>query len=444
MKPKLDRSLVHNSRRLYIRDCLWQSWIKFTRFARNVIEKAFGMSHLIALKETGTDIFSTVDLISRDDLGNTMLLNEGEEFGLQVMENFYPDSVNWTDEQKQTRLQSMYLLNACGLDLSLLPNQPDSQAWTDKYNKLNTVCIKDEASHARDMLVTMSRQILFAPLIQRYPALAEIIKDKANRIVVEQELATALGEALLGPKPAENMPLIALPKILELTNRWDRNRNNLDIGVEEFRLFNIETVTPHSVQAPNGLWLVPLKTYDDLKTEGDTLMHCLWGHRIVCMFDGMNVIGVRYHLDQSAYTAGLIPDHTGRKYRQYSEPLGLRNAAAPLEVHEAWNWFKERVSQGCYGREQDLIAFAKNRSDMRGSLLDVLSIVAGYNPRGEDGMQKAQETWKLWADKMEDRLRYRKHSLQGMIEKGNIVPAFDRLAYDFSHNKKPKCQLSLF
>lgn len=158
-----------------------------------------------------------------------------------------------------------------------------------------------------------------------------------------------------------------------------------------------------AVQAPNGLWLVPLTNPAELKDEGSEskdangvsgLHHCVGGYDSKAKKCDCHIVSVRRLDERGRYTrvttvefAALSPEHDKLTVRQN---LGLRNGKAPPESVDAVNWYIASVASGTINLNREQIAAFLNEEIVPD---DGVERICGYDWRGRDILNAAVGPW---------------------------------------------------
>jgi hypothetical protein len=167
------------------------------------------------------------------------------------------------------------------------------------------------------------------------------------------------------------------------------NDLDLDINVDEATSWAPLTTI---VQAPNGVWIVPLRTPEDLKKEGKLLSHCVAGYSTSCQKAGHHIISMRIKEGNSVKrlsTAELSPVIKGKNLstRQHR---AKSNGNPPKEALDAYNWYLNQLTN-------DLIPInfegIKNYLSNQKLGLDDIEKMCDYNWRFKELIEKAMTPW---------------------------------------------------
>lgn len=116
----------------------------------------------------------------------------------------------------------------------------------------------------------------------------------------------------------------------------------------------------NQVQAPNGVWIVPLTDPRELEDEGrgysgkssrnadgtEGLCHCVGGYSSACRDSGHHILSFRFideGLTKRLSTIELDAVSEGDRKFKVRQHRGPRNGKAPDAAAEAWEWFQDAV-----------------------------------------------------------------------------------------------------
>lgn len=193
------------------------------------------------------------------------------------------------------------------------------------------------------------------------------------------------------------------PAILEASRRWHHHAMAMETRIQA-RIYEATEwpMLTKPLQAPNGLWLVPLNTSAKIMEEGQRMNHCVGGYTKACRANGHHIISVREGNPDghSICTMELAPD--GQKFTSRQE-RAYGNGRPSAEATAACSWYRMMVN----GRlvqvnMDDIIAFrqavaiAGNTGDTAVTVVDPVDARCGYDWRDPREITRA---YRQWADK---------------------------------------------
>lgn len=361
----------------------------------------------------------------------------------------------WSNHQIATKIEASTYFDAAGASENLDVLRPDPDDLRAAFEARRTIRNGDgqiighsdvipTASHIRHFMKAMARQILLPVLLNRYPDFPYEKTDGLSKSLVETELAADLGKALWGADTQKNIPAVPVLKIMDAATRWTHQNAVIRKQVRDSSLSTDESwhAITQPVQAPNGLWLVPITTPADLEKEGQNLNHCVDDHLPSCLFDNLHVIGVRHDPGKSEFTASIKPNKDKDQYVEDSTPLGYNNCHAPDDVKEAWDWYQTELNKGTWGKPQDTIQYGENRCSIISDTTNEMAIRIGFNPYDHaTAHANAQKAWQVWQREMDGMLRFRKDDLDTMLAKTGLNETLHQMAV-YYNAVKPAASIS--
>jgi hypothetical protein len=169
----------------------------------------------------------------------------------------------------------------------------------------------------------------------------------------------------------------------------------------------------NQVQAPNGVWIVPLTDPRELADEGrglngsprnadgsDGLCHCVGGYSSSCRDHGHHILSFRYienGMIKRLSTIELGPIAEGDLKFKVCQHRGHRNGKAPDVSAQAWEWFQDAVwsnqmALNHAGIRSYMVTLTKRRDD------DV-ERACGYKWREEGAFEHALRAFDEWLGK---------------------------------------------
>lgn len=170
----------------------------------------------------------------------------------------------------------------------------------------------------------------------------------------------------------------------------------------------------NQVQAPNGVWIVPLTDPRELADEGrgyagssprnvdgtDGLSHCVGGYSSSCRDSGHHILSFRYIEEDTMKRLSTIEldavTEGDRKFK-VCQHRGTRNGKAPDAAAQAWDWFQDAVwnneiAINYEGIRSYMVTQMKRRDD------DV-ERACGYKWKEEGAFENALRAFDEWLGK---------------------------------------------
>jgi hypothetical protein len=346
----------------------------------------------------------------------------------------------WTIDDVLSKLESATYAEVLGLDIDM--NQKDPHSYLRQYRDLRhqndqDISIVNTANHIHDFLNMGAKQILLPALLDRYPDYPyEDKKSKNGEVdpVLLRSLRRSFAQTLFGPNHESNVPMVQIPNILKILDRWDYNRAAIRNAIKDPDNADIKVDFPtltQAIKAPNGMWIVPITSSDTLQSEGDTLRHCVEDYLPDCM-SGLQIVGIRRDKDVPESTASYKTNYNEDKhFIEDSKPLGYRNVSYKQDdpVSEAWGWYLDNLNAGTWGNPKDKIEFLDNQTDALSQQYDMLTITIGYNPRDKQTSHThVSKAWDTWTKALDNKIRHSKLSLDQMLDQSGLTQTFDDMA----------------
>jgi hypothetical protein len=138
-------------------------------------------------------------------------------------------------------------------------------------------------------------------------------------------------------------------RIVEASERWhDTQRNDRAYMYRVHGLNEVEASSWQSaidtIRTPNGLFIVPLDTADELAQEGQGQRHCVYSQRRDCAEGRQRVASVRRMADGKSETLSTFsfrPDEKGIAIREHR---AFANGTPADEALEAVMWFEDECN----------------------------------------------------------------------------------------------------
>lgn len=202
--------------------------------------------------------------------------------------------------------------------------------------------------------------------------------------------------------------------LADLQRRWHQERAAILDGTRVMEMERVARVRGEieeggwpplssTVQAPNGLWLVPLTNPDELAREGapgpdqngvDGLSHCVGGYASRAKSCDCHIVSVRQIDEDGKYSRVTTAEFNA--LRPDSDALGLKqnlargNASAPPESKDAVNWYMASVANGLIKLNRAQIsAFLDNELVPD----DGVERICGYDWRDRDMLNAGVGPW---------------------------------------------------
>jgi len=229
----------------------------------------------------------------------------------------------------------------------------------------------------------------------------------------------------------------AAAAVLDNSRRWHHERDDIldatRIAADERRMQLLAGVPPDgwpgltdAVQAPNGLWLVPLDTPELLRWEGlrepdptgaEGLHHCVGGYATRCMRADCHIVSVREILDDGTYRrlSTIEFDRLNPRSDQLSvvQNRGKGNGDPSGPAQDATAWFMETVARGQVPLHRERIAAFQEL--MQGAA-DGVERFCGYDWKDREILSAAVGPWIRFLDR-----GYRRGDLDAYLGMGEIA-----------------------
>jgi hypothetical protein len=210
--------------------------------------------------------------------------------------------------------------------------------------------------------------------------------------------------------------------IADLSRRFHQERAQMMEQNEEWRLQQLKSQVAEgawpgltaAVEAPNGLWLVPLCNEDELKEEGRRMRHCVGGYGASAKACTSHIVSVRsvdrdggskshstceFHGIKQAVPANLT-------FRQH-QAQGNTTPAAPYQ--DAIAWYQREIVSGRLETNWELIrAFL---DDKIVAAMDHVERGCGFDWRDRKALSASVAPWRDFVGK-----KYRDWNLKMMME----------------------------
>lgn len=186
------------------------------------------------------------------------------------------------------------------------------------------------------------------------------------------------------------------------------------------------------IQAPNGLWLVPLRSTDELQQEGSAMNHCVGGYTRVAENCSSFIVSVR-SLDEDGR---LLKRHSTIEFAKLDpsndvlktvQNRGVGNSAPSNQAKDAENWYRAAVLSGQVKLNRKLISAFLDDIPIPD---DAVERLCGYDWKNRDSLNMAVMPWFPYVNKA-----YQVLDLDGLMDCGDIAPISNMIAPDpLAHN----------
>lgn len=228
-----------------------------------------------------------------------------------------------------------------------------------------------------------------------------------------------------------------LPDVLDLSRRFHQEQADMFAGAVEARLSKLKSQVAEGgwpgltapVQAPNGYWIVPLCTDEELREEGRHLNHCVGrgGYSAGARTCSHHIVSVRRVMGDgslvpcsTAQFEGITeprPDLTLRQHRAYE------NSLPGDDMQDALSWYRREVRSGGIPTNWELInAFVAN--ELVSS--DQVERGCGYDWREREELDRAVRPWGAFVTKA-----YRTRNLDSLMDSPEAAAVIEQMTPDF-------------
>lgn len=191
---------------------------------------------------------------------------------------------------------------------------------------------------------------------------------------------------------------------------------NHEPGVIEFKQVAEDGWAPlcNQVQAPNGVWIVPLTDPRELADEGrgfsntssrnadgtDGLSHCVGGYSSSCRDNGHHILSFRHIEDgviKRLSTIELDAVIEGDRKFNVCQHRGRRNGKPPDVAAQAWEWFQDAVwHNGVAINYEGIRSYQVTQMKRRD---DEIEMACGYKWKDEGAFENALRAFDEWLGK---------------------------------------------
>lgn len=181
------------------------------------------------------------------------------------------------------------------------------------------------------------------------------------------------------------------------------------------------------VQAPNGLWLVPLCTSDELTEEGRRLSHCVGGYTRQAKECNSHIVSIRTQNPDGSTTSHSTAEFSGIKQAvpklHQVQHQAYRNHTPDAVYRDAMGWYVRQVESGRLKTNWELIrAFLDDTL----VVMDQVERLCGYDWRERQNLDMAVRPWGAFVTKA-----YRTKGLDALMDSDQAGAIIDGMTPAF-------------
>ena len=227
-----------------------------------------------------------------------------------------------------------------------------------------------------------------------------------------------------------------LPDILDVSRRFHQERAGMVEITAAQRLAQAKSQVKEGgwpgltmpVQAPNGLWLVPLCTTEELRHEGSVMHHCVGGYTTQAKSCKSHIVSVRTQEKNGRWTSHSTCEFNGITQAQPTQlskrqHQGQGNGTPGKPYLDAIAWYSKEIETGRLKTNWELIrAFLDNTL----VIVDQVERLCGYDWRERGKLDAAVRPWGAFVTKA-----YRTKGLDALMDSdqarsiiSGMTPAF--------------------
>lgn len=211
-----------------------------------------------------------------------------------------------------------------------------------------------------------------------------------------------------------------LPDLLDVSRRFHQERAGM-IENNMSRLAKAKSQIKEGgwpgltapIQAPNGFWLVPLCTTEELKEEGARMHHCVGGYTTTAKACRSHIVSVR-----TIYPDGRSESHSTCEFEGITSAVPNKmnqrqhqahgNHSPQAQYRDAMNWYARQIEAGRIKTNWELIrAFLDNEL----VVVDQIERLCGYDWRERQNLDMAVRPWAAFVTKA-----YRTKGLDALMD----------------------------
>lgn len=258
-------------------------------------------------------------------------------------------------------------------------------------------------------------------------------------VQLEEALSTA-AEVLFAAKAA--------PGIFEIGRHWHSQAEAIQEAVASIDRDEGECAEPaqvveiaedgwppltNVVQAPNGLWIVPLTDPRQLKDEGRKgrnadgsmgLHHCVGLYVSACQERGHHILSIRGNspagIPDRYSTAEIQPIQRGNTTLEVRQHRGYDNRMPPGPAQEAFEWYRQAVAAGQIPLNYDGL---RTYQSQIGQGIDDVKRYCSYNWKKRANVYEAMKPWGRYVSK-----KYRKMGIDEFAQQPGVVAVKQSIA----------------
>jgi hypothetical protein len=388
-----------------------------------------------------------------------------------VIEEMFPSSATWTEDQKIARTQSLWLVDFCNGDVKpYLKDEPDSPALVERLKKFNRLYDKD-GSYAgqrstddliywvQDMFSHMTKSMYYAPLLKEYghyqgahdhllgkaPPLIIDLKTHLTSIFsylpnkhddmpdgqfIQTYLSKEFAQANFGEIKKLNIPPASPAKIVECLGDWQDKQYVISSKISNIPKINFSSIITKSIITPHGWTIAPILDSDELQQEAKDLHNCMSGYVTACAYRGAHFFTIRRDPNTPDYVYGISVDSAANIHR-FAEPVRYNNLEPNPEdldiISEDLRWFESSLLNesipGLKERAKNYYLEIKNKNRS----VDPLILEVGYDPLADDGVERSHDAVRTFGQNLHDMVRFRGISLEDRLEKMEMNKRFKNM-----------------
>jgi hypothetical protein len=212
-----------------------------------------------------------------------------------------------------------------------------------------------------------------------------------------------------------------LPDLLDISRRFHQERAGMVELTEQYRVAQLKSQVKEGgwpgltgpVRAPNGLWLVPLCTTEELKQEGQRMNHCVGGYTTTAKACHSHIVSVRTVNPDGSTVSHSTCEFAGIKQAIPTELTKHQHQAhgnhRPDEIYrDAINWYAREIEAGRLKTNWELIrAFLDDKL----VVVDQVERLCGYDWRDRESLDMAVRPWGAFVTKA-----YRTKGLDALMD----------------------------
>lgn len=226
-----------------------------------------------------------------------------------------------------------------------------------------------------------------------------------------------------------------LPDLLDISRRFHQERPAMLEMSERYRNAQARSQIKEGgwpgltnpVQAPNGLWLVPLCTSEELAEEGRRLSHCVGGYTRQAKECNSHIVSVRTQNPDGTTTSHSTAEFSGIKQAvpnlHQVQHQAYRNHTPDAVYRDAMGWYVRQIESGRLKTNWELIrAFLDDTL----VVMDQVERLCGYDWRERQNLDMAVRPWGAFVTKA-----YRTKGLDALMDSDQAAAIIDGMTPAF-------------